>query len=80
MKKKELWIGQIPDIFGYGMSVVSESKAGAMKALRLKYAEWKRNLGPMADPTTNFKKSFEYFGGYVGKVDLDRVYHDGFNE
>lgn len=75
-KKKTLWFGQIPGIFGYGMSVLSESREGAMKALRERYSKWKKDLGPDADPTTTFKGSFEYFGGSVYKVELDRAYHE----
>lgn len=80
MKKKELWYGHIPEIFGYGMSVISESKAGAMKALRKRHSEWVKNARSPYDHVNNFQKSFEYFGGHVGMVELDKVYHDDFND
>jgi hypothetical protein len=75
MKKKNVFVGIIPDIFGYGLSVVSGSKAGAMKALRAAY-ESVKNARP--DPTTTFETSFEYFGGYVSKVKFNDVSTDAF--
>ena len=76
MKAKHIFIGTIPDIFGYGISVASDTEAGAMTALRKAYAEWKE-ANP--DSTTSFKTSFEYWGGHITKVELGKAYHDGFN-
>lgn len=75
MKKQYVFVGIIPDIFGYGLSVVSKSKAGAMKALRAAYESFKK---ARPDPTTTFETSFEYFGGYVEKVKFNDVYSDVF--
>jgi hypothetical protein len=76
MKAKTIWMGIIPGIFGYGISVASETEAGAMKALRKAYAEWK-----VARPNqeTNFKSSFEQWGGHVFEVELNKSYFDSFN-
>lgn len=75
MKKQYVFVGIIPDIFGYGLSVVSKRKAGAMKALRAAYESVKK---ARPDPTTTFETSFEYFGGYVAKVKLNDVSSDVF--
>ena len=75
MKKQFVFVGIIPDIFGYGFSVVSKSKAGAMKALRAAYESVKK---ARPDPTTTFETSFEYFGGYVAKVKFNDVSSDVF--
>lgn len=71
--KKMLWYGEIPGIFGCGIHVVSDSKEGAMKGLREGYKRWKK-IQP--DPTTNFKTSFEHWGGHVSMVELDKPYSD----
>jgi hypothetical protein len=73
---KHIYVGIIPDIFGYGISVASDSEAGAMEALRKAYADWKE-ANP--DSTTSFKTSFEYWGGRVTKVELNKAYHDNFS-
>jgi len=76
MKAKTIWMGIIPGIFGYGISVASETEAGAMKALRKAYAEWK-----VARPNqeTNFDSSFEEWGGHIFEVELNKSYYDSFN-
>jgi len=74
------WVGVVPDIFGYGMSVLAPSKEAAMKALRAEYKRWKKQLGKHADPTTTFDRSFEEFGGRVAKVEVGKVYYDNFGE
>jgi CO dehydrogenase/acetyl-CoA synthase delta subunit len=75
MKTKTIYVGIIPDIFGYGISVAASTWAGADKALREAYAEWKESR---PDPSTNFDKSFAYYGGYITEVELGKSYHDGF--
>jgi len=76
MKAKHIWMGIIPGIFGYGISVASETEQGVMKALRKAYAEWK-----VARPNqeTNFESSFEEWGGHVFEVELNKSYFDSFN-
>ena len=75
--KNELWVGTVEGIFGYGMSVISDSEAGVMKALKAEYRRWKRQY---PNEETSFAKSFEWFGGSVKKVKLGKVYYDNFNE
>jgi hypothetical protein len=73
---KAIWIGMIPDIFGYGINVASDSKANAMAALRKAYDDHKKHN---PNPNTNFDDSFEYWGGSVIKVTLNKPYSDNFN-
>lgn len=73
---KHIFIGVIPEIFGYGINVAASTKEGAMDALRKAYDEWKV---ARPDPSTNFDKSFAYYDGHVIKVELGKGYHDGFN-
>lgn len=76
MKPKTIWMGIIPGIFGYGISVASESKEGAMTALRSAYDGWKE-ARPGSD--TNFDSSFESWGGHIFEVELNKSYFDSFN-
>lgn len=76
MKANHIYIGVIPAIFGYGISVASDSKEGAMTALRSAYDGWKE---ARPDSDTNFDSSFESWGGSVIKVELGKAYHDDFN-
>lgn len=79
-KKKTLWFGQIPGIFGYGISALSESKEGVMKALRDRHAEWVKTAGSPYDHVNDFKGCFEYFGGSAYKVELDRAYDENLRD
>ena len=74
-KPKTIWVGVIPAIFGYGISVASDSEANAMGALRLAYAEWKEGR---PDHDTNFESSFDSWGGRVFEVELNKSYYDDF--
>lgn len=74
-KKRYIWIGIIPDIFGYGICVAEESRALCMQALEKAYEEWKE---VQPDPDTNFKKSFNYYGGRVEKITLGKSYFEDF--
>ena len=74
---KTVWIGMIPGIFGYGLSAVGDTKKECMDALKKGYDEFKKGY---PDPTTNFKKSYEYWGGYCKKVEMGKAYYDDFAE
>jgi hypothetical protein len=75
---KHIWIGVIPDIFGYGISVASETKEGAMKALRKRWNDWMP--GSSFPEGSTFDQHFEDFGGEVKQVSLDRPYFENFKE
>lgn len=75
-KMKHVYIGVIPGIFGYGISVASDSKEEVMLALRKAYDDWKL-VRP--NPETNFDSAFEDWGGRVEKVEFGKTYYDDFN-
>jgi hypothetical protein len=74
-KPATIWVGIIPNIFGYGISVADTTEAKVMTALRKSYDDWK-NANP--DPSTDFETSFQYWGGYVTEVELGADYFEGF--
>jgi hypothetical protein len=74
---KKIWFGEIPDIFGYGISCLGNSKKDVMDTLKKEYKRWKEQD---PDEETNFKTSFEYYDGRVYQVELGKGYHEGFRE
>lgn len=75
MKPKTIFIGVIPGIFGYGISVASDTREGAMDAMHEAYDDWKK-VRP--NPDTNFETSFEEWGGRIEEVVLGKTYYDDF--
>lgn len=76
--KTHIWIGVIPGIFGYGISVASETRDGAMEALEKSWEKWMKASSFPSNST--FQEHFESFGGHVAEVELDRAYYDNFGE
>jgi hypothetical protein len=74
VKRKKIYYGEIQDIFGYGISALGNSRKEVMDTLRMEYERWKKHH-PDAD--TNFKTSFERFGGWVDEVEIGKGYHEG---
>lgn len=75
--KTKMWFGDIPEIFGYGISCLGNSKKEVMDTMKRKYRELKDQA---PDKETNFKTSFEYYDGRVYKVELGKGYHGGLGE
>lgn len=71
---KKIWFGNIPEVFGYGISCLGNSKKEVMDTMKKEYAEWKKQ---QPDPETNLNKSFEYFGGYVEEIEIGKCYYEG---
>ena len=86
LKKKTIWVGVIPSIFGYGMIVVAESEAECLKALKKDYRECTKDrsddYGDMRDENgrklTRFEKAMECWGGRIEEVELGKIYFDNF--
>jgi len=76
-ERTQIWIGTIPDIFGYGMTVATDSEASAIKALKSEYRRWKKQY---PNPENTFETSFEAFGGNVRNITPGKVYYDNFGE
>jgi predicted RNase H-like HicB family nuclease len=90
-KKRTIWMGTIPEIFGYGLSVVGETREECEAALKKGYREWTKNsayssddYGDMRDKNgkklTRFEKAMEYWGGSVFQVELGKIYYDDFKD
>lgn len=86
LKKKTIWIGVIPSIFGYGMSVAAESEEECLKALKKDYRECTKDrsddYGDMRDENgrrlTRFEKAMENWGGRIEEFELGKIYFDNF--
>ena len=80
MKPKTVWFARLPGIFGYGICVLSDSKEGAVKALRKKHSEWVCKAGSPHEYVNDFEQALEHFGGGVWELEFDRPYYDNFGE
>jgi hypothetical protein len=82
---EKLWVGQIPDIFGYGLLVLEDSEDKCRKALRKAYNDWAKNYpdtyGRMEGKVlrSRFDKAMHHWGGEVRKIEIGKVYYDNFN-
>ena len=74
---KKIWFGEIPDVFGYGITCLGNSKKEVMDTLKKEYKQWKEYA---PDEETSFKASFEYYDARVYQVKLGKGYHEGFRE
>jgi hypothetical protein len=75
--KTKIWFGEIPEIFGYGISCLGNSRKEVMEAMKKKYKRLKEQA---PDEETNFKTSYEYYDGRIWKVELGKGYHGGLGE
>lgn len=71
----DVYVGVIPGIFGYGISVVHTSEANAMQSLRNAYGAFKKAY---PDDSTDFESSYERWGGRIVKVRMGDAYADDF--
>lgn len=84
----KVWVGIIPEIFGYGLLVVGNSEDECKKALEAEYNKWTVNspddyeeqVHEDGTPYTRFEKAFEHWSGRVKEVELSKVYFDDFGE
>ncbi len=77
MKKQEIWIGEISGIFGAGLTAIGHTKKEVMNSLKEGY-EYFKKMYP--NKKTNFETSYEYYGGYVTKVEFGKWYLNGFSK
>ena len=75
-KRKTIWIGQIPEIFGYGINVAEETEDACIKALKREHKSWKQAW----KGAFSFNEAMDYFGGSVFEVELGKGYTDDFRE
>ena len=76
---KKIWFGNIPEIFGYGISCLGNSKKEVMDTMKKEYKQWKagRAKHGFGDESTNFETSYEYYGGWVEQVEIGKGYYEG---
>jgi hypothetical protein len=74
---KHVYVGTIPDVFGYGINVVALTRFSAETALRKAYAKWKKAY---PDSSTDFDFSYQYYGGSIKRVAINKTYHNNFAE
>ena len=72
MAQKTVWIGMIPEIFGYGIAVIETNEKKCYQALKKALKEWNGEL--------IFKKTMEYYGGEVKEIEFGRSYFDDFKD
>ena len=85
---RKVWVGLIPEIFGYGLLVVEDSEEECRKALEEAYNESaKGSYDDYEDqehedgtPYTRFEKAFEHWGGGFKHIEFGKVYFDDFGE
>jgi hypothetical protein len=72
--EKRIWIATIPEIFGYGLTVLDVTEEAALRALKAKFYEWKKQLPSQS----TFKSAFEDWGGRTEEIEIGKVYNDNF--
>jgi hypothetical protein len=73
---KTIWIGKLPEIFGYGLMVAEETEVKCINALTKAYFDW---YGETYKPIRTFDESMEHWGGSIIEVELGKGYFDNFN-
>ena len=75
----KIYLAEIPEIYGYGIQILSECPKKAEKLLKKEYYKWRKGtpLG-LHSRIDTYAKAVEYFGGGVSEIKLNQAYHDGF--
>ena len=76
MKDKEIWCGQIPDIYGYGIMIFANSESRVKTLLKAEFYKWRKSY----NSSTKFKDAFENWGGRITKVKIEKAYFDNLGE
>jgi ABC-type phosphate/phosphonate transport system substrate-binding protein len=72
----KLWIGRIPEIYGYGVMVIELTEDEARKSLKKAFAEAKK----YNDGQRGYAASFEHWGGRIFEVETGKHYGDDFTQ
>lgn len=83
---KTIWIGTIPGIFGYGISIAEDTEEKCVKALETAYNrcvdgtddDYDEQFYEDGTEMTRFEKAFDYWGGSVSEIELGKEYSDDF--
>lgn len=72
----KLWIGHIPEIYGYGIMVMECTEDQARKSLKRMFQAWRKSM----NGELNYTQAMDYFGGKIFEVETGKQYYDDFNE
>jgi hypothetical protein len=70
----KIYIGEIPEIFGYGINATGSTEARCRSAIRSEYMTRKRQY----QYDKSFPEAWEYFGGSIFEVEIGKAYFGGF--
>lgn len=75
-----VFVGCLPEVFGYGINVVAYTEEEAMANLREAFGWWVNGTSPGTVPAycSDFDSAYEHFGGYVAEVTIGKRYSQGF--
>jgi len=76
---KQIYVGIIGEIFGYGLMILGHSEEQCRDGLRKEVDEWRNNMGEESSQQI-FDKAFEDWGGSIKQVEIGKIYYDGFAE
>ena len=76
---KTIYVGEIPECFGYGISATGETRKQCADALWADFKKARKGYDSLHD-LTSLAKVFEYFGGGVYKVTIGKAYFGGFSD
>jgi len=76
LKPQKMWIGHIPEIYGYGVMVMECTEDEARKSLKLAFAVAKK----ANDGQRSYAQSFDHWGGRIFEVETGKRYCDDFSE
>jgi hypothetical protein len=77
----DLWLAQMPCVFGYGLMVFSTTAKKAEAMLKREYLDWRK--GYLREGEADFytyDEAMEWFGGSVEEIKLNHIYNDGVRE
>jgi len=72
----KMWIGHIPEIYGYGIMVLECTENEARKSLKRAFAITKK----ANDGQRTYAASFDHWGGRIFEIETGRHYCDDFSE
>ena len=76
LKPTKIWVGHIPEIYGYGIMVIECTEDQARKSLKRMFQETRKIWhGELA-----YTKAMDYFGGKIFQVETGKQYYDDFGE
>ncbi len=76
LRPTKMWIGHIPEIYGYGVMVMEATEDQARKSLKRAFAIAKKSFMGQA----GYKEAFESWGGRIFEVETGKMYYDDFTE